>query len=322
MDWSDRIGRRLKPRDLHILLTVVDAGSMAKAADLLGCSRPVVSRAIADLESVLAVKLLDRTPSGIEPTQYGIALVSRSTAVFDELRQSVKEIEFLADPRAGELRIGVSEVPAGGIVPIAIDRLTLKFPKMTVLTRQGANDAILGHLRERRSEVIIARPPPNSDDLEISPLLHERLFVVAGRENKLCRVRKLDLSQLLDALWIQSYAEISPGGPTFDVFNARGLPMPRCAVVSDSLNLRFGLLKTGRFITMIPGSVLHYGPTRAEIKVLPIEPLQWSTPTTIATLKGRTLSPLAKLFIEEIKSLAAPLIKQPSERPTRTRRRR
>ncbi len=321
MDWSDRIGRRLKPRDLHFLLTVVEAGSMAKAADLLGCSRPVVSRTIADLEAVLSVKLLDRTPNGIEPTRYGSALLLRSAAVFDELRQSVKEIEFLADPRAGELRIGLSEVPAGGIVPIAIDRLTLKFPKMTVLTRQGANDAILGHLRERRSEVILVRPPSSADDLDIFPLFHERLIVVAGVGNSLCRARKLDLSQLLDASWIQSYAEISPGGPTFDAFNAEGLPMPRCTVVSDSLNLRFGLLNTGRFITMIPGSVLQYGPIRAEIKILPIKPLQWRAPTTIATLKGRTLSPLAKLFIEEIKSLTAPLRKEPSESSTRRRRR-
>ena len=307
MDWSDRIGRRLKPRDLHFLLTVVEAGSMAKAASLLGCSRPVVSKTIADLESVLAVKLLDRTSSGIEPTQYGKALLSRSIAVFDELRQSVKEIEFLADPGAGELRIGISEVPAGGIVPVAIDRLVRSFPRMRVFTRQGANDAVLGHLRERRSEVSIVRPPPSAEDLELSPLLHERLFVVAGLNNSLCRARKLELSQLRDAPWIQSYAEIAPGGPTFDAFNSLGLPTPRCVVISDSLNLRFGLLKTGRFVTMIPGSVLNYGPTRAEIKVLPIRPLQWSTPTAIATLKGRTLSPLAQLFVEEMKSLAAPL---------------
>jgi DNA-binding transcriptional LysR family regulator len=309
MDWSARIGRRLTPRDLHFLLTVVEAGSMAKAAALLGCSRPVVSRTIADLEAVLAVKLLDRTSSGIEPTQYGKALISRSAAVFDELRQSVKEIEFLADPSAGELRIGIPEVPAGGIVPVAIARLAQRFPKMTVLTQQGANDAILGHLRERRSEVALVRPPSRAPDLEICSLLHERLFVVTGLGNSLCGARKLDLHQLLDAPWIQSYAEISPGGPTFEAFSGHGLPIPRCIVVSDSLNLRYGLLKTGRFITMIPGSVLHYGPSRTEIKVLPVKPLQWSTPTAVATLKDRTLSPLAKLFIEEMKLLAAPLCK-------------
>jgi hypothetical protein len=53
MEWSDRIGRRLKLRDLHILLAVVQYGSISKAADHLAISHPVVSKAIADLEQTL-----------------------------------------------------------------------------------------------------------------------------------------------------------------------------------------------------------------------------------------------------------------------------
>jgi len=71
MDWADRIGSRLKLRDLHILLAVVEWRSMGKAAKHLAVSQPVVSRAIADLEQGLGVPLLDRTPQGVEPTIYG-----------------------------------------------------------------------------------------------------------------------------------------------------------------------------------------------------------------------------------------------------------
>jgi DNA-binding transcriptional LysR family regulator len=85
-------------------LAVVETGSMAKAADELAISRPVVSRTISDLEHTLGVRLVDRTPKGVEPTLYGRALLKRSRAVFDELRQGVNEIEALADPDAGELR--------------------------------------------------------------------------------------------------------------------------------------------------------------------------------------------------------------------------
>src|SRR5215208_5798597 len=138
MQWEDRIGRRLKPRDLHVFLAVVETGNMAKAADRLAISRPVVSKTIADLEHILGVRLLDRTSRGVEPTLYGSALLKRSLAVFDELRQSVKEIEFLADPSAGELRVGFTEVPAAGLVPAAIERLVQKYPRMTVLTEQGS----------------------------------------------------------------------------------------------------------------------------------------------------------------------------------------
>ena len=86
MHWNHRIGRRLKLRDLNILLAVVEAGSMAKAAKQLAISQPAISRAVADMEHALGVQLLDRSPQGIEPTRYGQALLKRSTAIFDELK--------------------------------------------------------------------------------------------------------------------------------------------------------------------------------------------------------------------------------------------
>src|SRR6266568_700708 len=100
VQWNERIGRRLKLRDLHIFLAVVQRGSMAKAATELAISQPAVSKAIADMEYALGLRLLDRTRQGIEPTMYGRALIRRGLAVFDELRQGVKELEFLADPTA------------------------------------------------------------------------------------------------------------------------------------------------------------------------------------------------------------------------------
>src|SRR5436309_9191760 len=105
INWESQIGRRLKWRDLHVFYTVVQHGSMAKAAVQLGVSQPAVSEVIADLEHALGVRLLDRSSHGIDPTMYGNALLKRSIAAFDELKQSIRDIEFLADPTTGELRI-------------------------------------------------------------------------------------------------------------------------------------------------------------------------------------------------------------------------
>src|SRR4030081_2047352 len=91
--WETRIGRRLRLRDLHVLLTVVQGGSMAKAAQRLAVSQPAVSKAIADLEHTLGIRLLDRGPLGVHPTLYCTALMRRGLAAFDELRQGVLEIE-------------------------------------------------------------------------------------------------------------------------------------------------------------------------------------------------------------------------------------
>src|SRR5690242_506623 len=101
MPWDARTSRRFKLRELEILMAVVAAGGMRKAAEHLHLSQPAVSKAVADLEHTLGVTLLDRSPRGIEPTQYGTALIKRGVAVFDELKQSVQDIEFLADPQSG-----------------------------------------------------------------------------------------------------------------------------------------------------------------------------------------------------------------------------
>jgi len=94
MEWESRLGRRLRVRDLYILSAVVRSRGMAKAARQLAMTQPSVSAAIANLEHVLGVRLLDRSPRGIEPTIFAEALLKRSVAVFDELKQSVRDIEF------------------------------------------------------------------------------------------------------------------------------------------------------------------------------------------------------------------------------------
>ena len=116
MRWDDRIGRRIKLSDLHILLAVAQTGSMAKAAQTLSVSHPVVSRSISDLEHTLGVRLLERNPRGVELTNYGEAMLARSHAAFDELRQGVKEVQFLSDSSVGEIRIGTTPSLAASFV--------------------------------------------------------------------------------------------------------------------------------------------------------------------------------------------------------------
>src|SRR6266700_6586401 len=131
IDWEGQIGRRLSLRDLHVFFTVVQRGSMAKAAAQLGVSTPTVSEVIADLENGVGVQLLDRSPQGVEPTRYGHALLKRSLAAFDELKQGIRDIEFLSDPTTGELRIGCSESIAA-ILPPFIRRFSQEFPRVVV----------------------------------------------------------------------------------------------------------------------------------------------------------------------------------------------
>src|SRR5216683_7801212 len=130
METPDRVTRRLKLRGLHVFDAVVRCGSMAKAASLLNVTQPAVSKAVSELERLIGVRLLDRNPQGVEATIYGRALLKRGVAIFDEIQQGVKEIQFLADPTAGEVRIGCGEAFGAGLLPAILERLGRQYPRV------------------------------------------------------------------------------------------------------------------------------------------------------------------------------------------------
>src|SRR6266481_4057647 len=184
IDWESQIGRRLRLRDLHVFSTVVQRGSMAKAAQHLGVSQPAISEVIADLEHALGVRLLDRSAQGIEPTIYGGALLKRSVAVFDELKQSIRDIEFLSDGTTGEVRIGCMEPPWFTLVPDVIRRFSQQYPRIQVHTDlMDQSEAFLA-LRERRYDCVliplrIGLLDKALDDLTVEILYDDAVIVAA-----------------------------------------------------------------------------------------------------------------------------------------------
>jgi DNA-binding transcriptional LysR family regulator len=156
MQWHERIKSRVKLRELHTLEAVAQSGSMAKAAAYLALSQSAVSKSITEMEHTLGVPLLERTSRGVEPTAYARILLKRSAAIFDELSQGLKEIEYLADPAGGELKIGTTE-PMTAIVAAAIDRLSHQYPRMTFHVRVADTAVLLPELRERNLDDLAHR---------------------------------------------------------------------------------------------------------------------------------------------------------------------
>jgi DNA-binding transcriptional LysR family regulator len=320
MHWTDRIGRRLNPHDLHIFMAVVEQGNMARAADSLAISRPVVSRTIAGLEHALGVRLLDRSPQGVEPTLYGRALLKRSVAVFDELKQSVADIASLGDPNSGEVRIGCTEPMAAGFVAAVIDRLSRQYPQLVFQLELCTTPAQQFHvLRERKCDLVVARiwTPAVEPDMDVEILFDDQVLVVAGRRNKWrdkYRGRgRLALAALVDEHWLLAPIDNEPGSPVFEIFHALGLQVPRARVLSYSLNVRTSLLATGRFLAIIPASVLRLGAAPSVLQVLPCMLPPSTQPVAVTTLRNRMLSPTAKLFIESAREVAATLAKKARE---------
>jgi DNA-binding transcriptional LysR family regulator len=309
MSRTERIERRLKLRDVRVLMSVVEAGSMAKAAQRLGTSQPAVSRSVADLEHALGVRLLERSAFGVAPTQYGEAIVRRGVAVFDELRSGVKDIEFLADPTAGELRIACPEAIASGPVLAVINRLTRRHPRIVFHVMTGTALYIHRSLMERTVEVGIMRVMGRVDEevLRVETLFDDELVVAAGARNPLTRRRRIALGELAHEKWVMSLDDSFTTALAAEAFREQGLEPPSGTVVTPSLSLRNRLLVTGNFLTFIHGLALAVPNRYPTIRRLPVALPTSRRPIAIVTLKKRLLSPLAESFIANIRSIARPL---------------
>lgn len=307
MQWADRIGRRVKLRDLHILIEVAQWGSMAKAAERLAISHPVVSKTISSLEHALGVRLFDRSAQGVELTMYGRALLKSGVAVFDEMRQGIKHIEFLADPTAGDLRFGCPEAMAAGLMQVVTQRFWHQYPNV-VLEIVHADTVTLHYreLRERNVEFLVGRikMPFAEDDLTAETLLDERLVVVAGKRSRWARQPRIDLAKLVDEPWVLPPFDSLPGSLAMEVFGANALPPPKPRMITLSLHLLISLVATGRFLSVLPGSMLEFGPARTLVKALPVKFPRQQSAVGILTLKNRTLSPLAERFIACLREVA------------------
>jgi DNA-binding transcriptional LysR family regulator len=310
MERTDRI-RQLNPRDLRVFAVVAEHGNISKAAESLAISRPVISRTIAGLERALGVPLFDRSPKGVEPTFYGRALRKLAISVLDDLRQGMQEIDFLADPTAGELRIGCNESMTAGLVAAAISRLSRQYPKLNFHMELGDSEVLqLQTLRERKCELVVARQIAPQPDMEAEALFPDQPLVWVDSRSKWLGCCEIGIAELADEPWILTTLDVQPGAPIFEAFRAVGLPVPRARITSTSFALRNTLVATGGFLTLIPESMLEFGPKPSPIRVLPVILPRWRMPIAIITLKNRTISPVAQLLMGYIRELAAPMARR------------
>src|SRR5882724_7530851 len=256
MQPGDYLARRMKLLDLHILMAVARAGSMNKAAVALNMSQPAVSKAIAELERAVGVRLLDRNARGVEPTAYGRALLDGGTAVFDDLRQAVKNIEFLADPAAGEVRIGCTPLLAASFVWAVINRLSRRYPRMVFHLVTGYVETLHRELSGRNVDLLIARRfgPIAEERLGFEFLFDDSSVVAVGAQSPWVRRRRIEFAELLKEPWVLPPPGSEIASIAMEAFRANGVDYPRTTVVTDSPHARMSLLATGRFVTILPAS--------------------------------------------------------------------
>ena len=173
---------------LH-LLRAVDAiethRSLLKASAALGVSQPALTKSLHELEGILQLRLFDRHPRGVRPTEAGTVFVRSARRVLAELRRLDEELDLLSSPGGGIVALGALPVAAAGVLPGVLTRLKAVHPGIKVRLLQGRTEELLPLLASGDIDLVVGRlyEPAVPDGFEREALWTEPISVLARAEH-------------------------------------------------------------------------------------------------------------------------------------------
>ncbi len=296
----------MKLHQLAALVTASECGSLRQAAEKLRLSQPALSRSIRDLENELGVKLLERTPLGVEPTSYGKAVILRGKIVDSELRQARDDVAHLRAATRGDLRIGATPVAAFSLLPSVLARLQKTRPGLQVSVTDGMGSTIINQLRRGDLDFIFGRIDDATDPHEFSAvtLFNDSLVVVARRDHPLARARGNDEVDWNRTEWIVPGGD-SPARTAFEkTYYAKTGRVPRCAMESNSFVTMLTIISQSHMLGIAPRQIFHVDWLQREFAALDLGLRFPPQPTGIIRRARTTPSAIAQLAINELRHAA------------------
>lgn len=189
-------------RQLRFLVAVVEKRHFGAAAEDCLVSQSALSSAIAELEELLGVKLLERTRRVVIPTAVGLDIAERARALLRGAEELAEAAQAARDPYSGALQLGLIPTIGPFLVPRIMPLLHENFPNLKVFLREEQSAPILARLDSGQADAAIIALPYPTEGLEVFTIARDRFFVVCAADSPLARLdvvraRDLDDQDLL-----------------------------------------------------------------------------------------------------------------------------
>jgi DNA-binding transcriptional LysR family regulator len=230
-------------RDIEYFAVAAEHRHLGRAAAALGLSQPALSKSLQRLERALQVKLVRRTPKGIDLTQEGSTLLLRVRELRLSLQDVAREVKEVSEGRVAQLRIGASVATSEGVLAAAMARLLHDAPRTMFNVVVSDNDLLIPALRNGELDAVVNFLPVvlDSEGLVRELLYDDEDVVCASAKHRLAGRKSVAITDLVEERWAISEPMLLPAHRLFEKFREAGLPPPRIAFQSRSPMLRLRL---------------------------------------------------------------------------------
>lgn len=293
-------------RDIEYFAAVAEHGHLGRAAEALGLSQSALSKSLRRLEEEMRAKLVKRTPKGVELTAEGSTLLSRAHRIRVSLDEITCEVADVRRGLAGQLRIGAGIGHSFHLLPAACTALIKSAPHAILKIKEtGYGDAISA-LRKGELDLAIQttyESPPH--DLAQEHLYDDCYVVIAAAGHRLAAMKRVTLADLAQEGWILHEPTFAMARHVREVFEKHGLPPPKVRIETGSpTSLRLSVVAASDLLGVTWGSIMRQAGSRLRLAELDVPELASAFATGVIYRKEAYLSPLAKRFIQVLKTVA------------------
>jgi DNA-binding transcriptional LysR family regulator len=307
LDFIDRDGfamlRRLKSRQLLLLVALSEARSLRKAAAALNMTQPTATKLLQDLESNVGLPLFDRGRRGMQPTIYGDVIIHHARLVLADLNRTRLELQSLSSGGTGRIRIGavISAIPL--LLARAVARLKQQHPGLSVSIDVGTSDALVPALAKGELDVLLARPLvlAGQPEFDYEELTEEPLHIVARPGHSLAAAATLALGDLAGSAWTLLPAGAPMRKVLEPVFARIGAGEPHNVVETSSMMTMIALLQESQMLAVMPADVTNFNIRHGLLCRLPIELPPIMGAYGVVTRRDRPTSPSTTAFLQHLK---------------------
>lgn len=194
----------LELRHLRMLCLIADAGSISRAATILGHSQQTVSAQLLRIERHLGRLLFERAATGVEPTEYGADILDQAGEILARMEVLGHRRTEDADRHSPVVRLAATNTP---ILPGMVGRIRNRIPGLAVtVSSVYASSEIVELLERKKVDVALAVDYPgmelqHSDAVAHRGIVTEPAFVALPAGHRLGRRVEVSLGDLADEAW-------------------------------------------------------------------------------------------------------------------------
>jgi LysR family nitrogen assimilation transcriptional regulator len=271
----------LKLRHLHYFATVVDTGSFSRAASTIHIAQPALSRQILELEEMLGIELLHRTPRGVRPTSAGEVLYREAKNILRQIEKLPDLVRSAAGEIEGTVTIGMSSTLASFLAGPFMEACKAEFPRIRLRLITADSISLKSRLDANQLDLAVVFEDQPSPGYVRHPLFRQRLYLI-HRECPAAVDPSVQMKELTDL------PLILPASPNAlrllldRVFAEAGIN-PNMVGEADVLSSLLSAVQTGMGHTILPKGDLSDVPGHGSLFALPIEPPVFLTAAVIAS---------------------------------------